>query len=172
MICQAKGSTLLPITSLADPGKDFPESTSILFQYLHIALKWTLNASDPRKQKEGEEKRGPDMVYGTILLEGSCDIKDTIESVYLDMKKVGIIPQWKNVQDKVSDACLAIYGVPPEFCGSGIKSQLMHGMAEDEKGCAIRASRISNILERRCRILMYSLNINVMADSRWMRIKN
>ena len=101
MICQAKGLTLVLITSPANPGKDFPESTSILFQYLHIALKWTLNASDPRKQKDGGEKRGPDMVYGTILLEGSCNIKDTIESVYLDMKKVGIIPRWKNVQEKV-----------------------------------------------------------------------
>ena len=73
------------------------------------------------------------MDYGTILLEGSCDIKDTIELVYLDMNKVGIIPQWKNVQEKVSDACLAIYGVPPEFCVLGIKSQLMHGMTKDEK---------------------------------------
>ena len=134
MFCQAKESTLLLITSPTNPGKDFPESTSILFQYLHIVLKWTLNASDPpSKQKEGEEKRGPDMVYGSILLEGSCDIKDTIKSVYLDMKKVGIIPGWKNVQDKVSDACLAIYSVLLEFCVSGIKSQLMHRITEDEK---------------------------------------
>ena len=56
MICQAKGSTLLPLTSPTNPGKDFLESTSILLQYLHIALKCTLDESDPTRRRREKRK--------------------------------------------------------------------------------------------------------------------
>ena len=85
-----------PVTS-AKKEEGFPLTTRVLFQYLYIALKWTLNKSDPCKPHPGEEEK-PDLVFGKLLLEGPVDLKHLVGAIKLDMKEFGICPAWKPLQ--------------------------------------------------------------------------
>ena len=48
------------------------------------------------------------------------------------MKKLGIDVRWKNVQEKESTPCVAIWGVPSTFCEEGIKHTLLRAMEIEE----------------------------------------
>ena len=131
MVCQEEGITLPAVRShIVKEG--FPASNAVLQQYAHVKNQWQLNMSDPREPKEGEKPR-LDCVWATVLLEGPCDIKRLIETVRLDLRTLGVRASWKQLQEKESDICFQIYGVPGSTCARGVTMTVEWHLSKEEK---------------------------------------
>lgn len=120
------GAAFIPSDTSMAPVKtveEVPTDCFRLFKLYSMDAKWTL---ETRPKREGDEKKGPGKIYGTVYIQADCNVKDLVEALRYDLVGCGYDLSWKQVQARQSIATLTIFGLSDRLCPLGIKQTLSH----------------------------------------------
>jgi hypothetical protein len=94
----------------------------------------------PKVGKDGrqvfDENRGyhgPNRVTAIMWISTSCNVKDALTCLQMELEGEKIQIQWNPTQKKNTQNQIVIYGPPPGFDAKGIMRELLFGLKECEK---------------------------------------
>ncbi len=69
--------------------------------------------------------KGPDRITAVMWVTASCNVKDALTSLQMELEGKQLQIRWKPTQKKNSRNQIIIYGLPPGFDQKGIMQELL-----------------------------------------------
>jgi hypothetical protein len=144
--CIKKETKLPPLSSTTD--NNFPSSGMQACNYMFIQNNWSLvpgirnkpKLPAPKVSKDGcqifDKNRGydgPDQITAIMWISASCNVKDALTCLEIELEGEKVQICWKLTQKKNTRNQIVIYGLPPGFDTKGIMRELLFGLKECEK---------------------------------------
>jgi hypothetical protein len=144
--CIQKDVKLPPLSSVSSA--NFPTTGMQAWNYLFIQNQWSLTPGmrnrpkllAPKVGKDGcqlfnknRENIGPDHSTSIMWVTASCNVKDALTLLQMELEGEQLQIWWKPAQKKNSRNQIVIYGLPPGFDQKGIMREILHGLKECKK---------------------------------------
>jgi hypothetical protein len=144
--CIQKDVKLPPLSSVS--GASFPTTRMQARNYLFVQNQWSLTPgmrnrpklSAPKVGKDDHQLfdknrgyEGPDRITAVMWVTASCNVKDALTSLQMELEGKQLQIRWKPTQKKNSRNQIAIYGLPLGFNQKGIMQELLYGLKECKK---------------------------------------
>jgi hypothetical protein len=145
--CIQKDAKLPPLLSTTGP--NFPTTGMQTRNYLFIQNQWSLTPGMRKKpklpvakvEKDGHQLFdeicgyvGPDRITAVMWVTASCNIKEALTALQMELEGEQLQIRWKPAQKKILRNQIVIYGLPPGFDQKDIMRELLHGLKECKKG--------------------------------------
>jgi hypothetical protein len=141
--CIQKNVKLPPLSSVSDAS--FPTTRMQARNYLFVQNQWSLTPGmrnraklpAPKVGKDGCQLfdknrgyKGPDRITAVMWVMASCNVKDALTSLQMELEGKQLQIRWKPTQKKNSRNQIVIYSLPPGFDQKGIMQELLYGLKE------------------------------------------